>query len=186
MSLKDVKPGSYKAKAVGGGWGKIGEKQTPFVGVNFEFQPEPGRKEQINALLYLTNTELKNGQTVSQKTFETLAKLGYNEDKPLTQDSQGNPVFTKDHLADKEMEIVIEIEPDQSTPPKMYHRVKWINEIGGSQVAGLPVQQVLGNLNLKAEMAAARARLGAPKPSSVTQSAPAQQQKFATESDIPF
>lgn len=180
MSLKDVKPGSYRAKAVQGAWGESPEKKTPLVGVQFEFQCE-GRMETIWHTMYLTQTQLKDGSTVAQKTFETLAKLGYDESKDLIKDEKGNPWFNKQHLADKEVEIVIEIE--KGDDGKSYHKVRWVNELGGARVAGLPVAQVLGNMNLKSEMAAARARLGTSAPKPKTE---AKQQSSFTEADIPF
>jgi hypothetical protein len=146
MSLKDVVPGKYVAKAIRGGWGKSKEKQTPCVAVEFEFDGG----ELIWWTGYLTE------KTV-HRTFETLARLGYKE-VDLIPDEKGNPCFTREkHLADKEVEIVIEIEENDG---KSYHRVQWINDLGGSSRVGLPVSQVLGSINLKAELAAARARLG--------------------------
>lgn len=152
MSLKDVKPGKYRAKAVEGQFSTVGSKETPAVGVRFEFMND-SKLESIWHVMYLTNTELKDGSTVFQKTFEVLTKLGFNDEKDVLSDGK----FDQSYLSDKEMEIVIVLEEKDG---KTYHSVQWVNELGGSRLSSVPIQKVLGNLNLKAEMAAARARLG--------------------------
>ncbi len=165
MSYKDIQPGKYKAHALGGVWTQVGKNATPCVSVNFEFESSPGVKEKIAHQMYLTQTVLKDGSTVMEKTMDTLiGTLGYNESKPLIQDSHGNPVFDYTFLADKEVEIVIELEPDQENPHKMYPRVRWVNEPNQSRFVGFPVEKVLGNINLKSAAAAARARMGTAQP----------------------
>lgn len=175
MALKDVLPGTYRAKAVNGVWTNVGQKQTPAVGVTFEFSHD-GKMETIQHVMYLTQTALQDGSTVSEKTFDTLAVLGYNETIALE-----NGIITKAHLADKEVEIVIDYEIDRNDPTKRYTKVKWVNELGGSRLAGMPVQQVLGNMNLRSEMAAARARKG----QKATQSQP-QQVTMPLNGNVPF
>ncbi len=170
-----IKPGKYKAKATSGAWANVGEKGTPGVGVKFEFDCD-GVKSHLWHVLYLTNTLLKDGSTVAEKTFEMLAKLGYDESIPLAQDAQGNPIFDGRHLADKEMEIVVENEEYEG---KTRAKIKWVNELGGGQLAGLPVEKVLGNVNLKSAMAAARARMGIQAPVAKVSQGP-------VNSDIPF
>lgn len=165
MALKDIKPGKYKARAVEGAWSHVGPKETPAVGIHFEFMHE-SKMESIWHIMYLTQTALKDGSTVASKTFNTLAMLGYDETQPLVNDEDGNPRFYSQHLADKEVEIVIEHEPNPKDPTKHYTKVRWVNELGGNQMAGKSVQSVLGNTSLQAEMAAARARVGAKKPQS--------------------
>lgn len=179
MSLKDVQAGKYTAKAVEGAWGKSKEKGTPMVAVRFAFDND-GSQEHLWWTGYLTNTVCPSGKTVSENTFETLALLGYNDEKALVNDDNGNPCFTcPEHLEDKEVSITVEVEDYNGKPQ---HKIKWINALGGSIIAGMPVAQVLGSLNLKAEMAAARARLGAPKPKSTT---PAIKPETKTE-ELPF
>jgi hypothetical protein len=165
MSLKDVEPGKYRARAVKGAWSKVGDKKTPAVGVLYQFEREPGQVEEIWHVMYLTTTMCGNGFTVQENTFNTLiGTLGYDESVDLYIDDNGNPFFGPAHLADKEVEIVIEMEADRNDPTKSYHRVRWVNELGGSRLAGLSVDEVMGNTSIKAAAAAARARLGVKKP----------------------
>ncbi len=117
MSYKDIQPGKYRARALGGVWTNVGKNATPCVSVNFEFESSPGVKEKISHQLFLTQTVLKDGGTVMEKTMDTLiGTLGYNEAKPLIKDFHGNPVFDHTFLADKEVEIVIELEADRDDP----------------------------------------------------------------------
>lgn len=185
MSLKNVKEGTYRGKAVRGAWMKRGDKQTPCVGIQFEFK-DGENVETIPHFMYFTDTAWGEG-TVASRTFDILAMLGYDEKKPLKIDGE-NKIFDKDHLADKEVELVLEKEVDSRDAAKSYLRVKWINELGGNQMEGVGVEQVLGNRSLAAEMAAARARTGHAKPAAKPDAKPASQpaQTSFTEEDIPF
>lgn len=156
MSLKEVQPGKYRAKAVEGVWCKVGDKQTPAVSVRFEFENN-GKKETIWHVMYLTTTMCGNDLTVAENTFNNLARLGYNETAPMVQRADGNPGMGPQHFADKEVELVIDIE-------EKYHKVRYINELGGTQYAGMAPQQVLGNVDVRSAMAAARARLSVKTP----------------------
>ena len=175
----DIKAGNYRAKAIGGVWTNVGAKGTPCVAVNFEFESAPGSKSILTHRMFLTQTPLKDGSLVIEHTMDTLiGTLGYLEDKDLLKDSNGNLSFDQTFLSDKEVEIVVELEADQNDPKKMYPRVRWVNELSGNRLAGLPIEKVLGNANLKALAAAARARMGI--------SAPAPKSTKTDEMDIPF
>ncbi len=156
MSLKDVMPGVYRAKAVGGKWTTVGPKETSAVEIYFEFTAGV-LKETISSVLYITQTPCPDGATLASKTFDKLALLGYNEDVPAVDGAFG-PL----NLANKEVDIVLNHETKKDG--KKYLQVQYINEIGGSRLGAVAVEKVLGNMNLKAEMAAARARMGATKP----------------------
>jgi hypothetical protein len=179
MGMKDITAGKYVAKAMEGAFGKIGANATPCVGVRFEFERAPGIKENIWHVMYLTDKAI-------EYTMDTLAgTLGYNENKDLIKKPDGNMMFDRSFLTDKEVEIVIEMEPDHKDPNKIYPRIKWVNELGGgSRFAGLSVTEVFGSINLKAAAAAARARKGQPKAAPVADTRQAAPQ--ATEEDIPF
>lgn len=179
MSLKDVQPGTYRARAMEGVWCKVGKNNTPAVGVRFKLAES---KESIWHVLYMTQTMLQSGHTVMEKSMDTLVGiLGYNEDKALAKDAQGNLGFDSSYLSDKEVNLVLENETFEG---KTHLRVKWINELGGNRLVGIPVEQVLGNVNLKAAAAAARARMGAKAPMPMGKETPAEvTQRIG---DVPF
>ena len=160
MSLKDVVAGTYRGKIIGGAWGKSKQKNTPLVDFIFEFKNGEAR-ETIKYTIYLSDTIRRDGLTVREAAFNQLAQFGYNDELPLAKDANGNPMFTADHVAAKEYDLVIE---DEVVEGKTYKKVKYVNELGGQQMAGLDVKTVLGNVNLKQEMAAARARTSSLKP----------------------
>lgn|SRR5574343_1295156 len=152
MSIKDVKPGNYRARAVGGQWVEAEGAKKAYVEVGFEFEND-GKKEHINHKMYLSESTI-------EKTMDTLiVTLGYDESKTLLEDGKMK-WFDKTFLADKEVEIVLEHEEYEK---KTYTKVKWVNELGGAKKAGSGIQQALGNANLKELAAAARARMGAKK-----------------------
>lgn len=173
MALKDVQPGSYTARAVGGAWEKSAKKGTPGFTVGFEFDTPTG-KERIRHTMYMSDTKLKDGSTVTERMMDTLfGTLGFDESRPPLQLPSGEPYFDETYFAKKEVSIVIEDEIDQADPMKVYKKVKWINELG-SQMAGLTVSEALGNFDLKSHAAAARARMGVKR----TAPAPVQQDKI--------
>lgn len=186
QKLPTIPPGKYVAKAKEGVWCKVGEKETPAVGVRFEFDIAEGKREEHWHIMYLTQTMCTNGLTVFENTMNNLATLGYDESKDLIKREDGNMGFDFRHLADKEVQLVIEHEADQKNPQKIYARVRWINELSGARMTGISFQEVLGNKNLKAEMAAARARMGAPKPASNSNSAAKKGTGPDFKSDVPF
>jgi hypothetical protein len=171
-----IPAGKYVARAQEGVWCKVGQNSTPGVGVRFEFQLE-GKQAEIWHVMYLT-------EAARPYTFEALVKLGYDETHDLVA-KDGNLTFAKQHLADKEVEIVVEHEEYNG---KSRAKVKYINEIGGGNLKGLTVQQVLGNVSLRSELAAARARLGAPRPATAEPKSVMQQMNDANQADqrLPF
>lgn len=142
-----MKPGKYRAKALEGTFTESEQKKTPMVAVRFELIET---KETIWHMMYLT-------EKTKERTFDTLyGTLGMN-DAPLIQRDNGE-WFDQTHLADKEVELVLEEEEYEG---KKRIRVQWVNEIGGGmKFAGVPVTKVLGGMDLRAEAAAARARKG--------------------------
>jgi hypothetical protein len=160
MKLEEIPNGNYNARAVGGMFDLIGPNKTPAVVIGFEFKVGE-LPQKIRHTMWLTVKQLEDGSTVAEKTFDTLARLGFDNVKPLLTLQDGRQWFDKTYLADKEVEIVIE-QGEYNGQPQT--RVKWVNEIGGAQLGGLPVHQVLPGVNVAAMMAAAKARMGVKKP----------------------
>lgn len=157
MSYLDIKPGKYITKATRGGFGKSGTG-TAYVAIEF-----PIEQETIFWYGYLS-------PAAAPRTFETLATLGFREDLDV-KDGQFGP----EHLEDKQVEIVIELQPNPNKDNRLEPKVKWINNLGGGKFANSSVQEIFGSQNsLKSAMVAARARLKIPTPAN------------KVEDDLPF
>lgn len=156
-------PGKYKAKAVEGAFGKVGKNETSAVGI--KFLVDGG--EEIWHTMYLTNTKTSNGLTVFEHTMNTLVvTLGFNENKDLLKRTDGSVYFDKSFLADKEVSLTLE---EETYDGKTRVKIRWVNELGGGNMAGVSVQSVLGNISLKEAAMAARARMGTKTQASVHQ-----------------
>lgn len=152
----NIEPGRYIAKPIGGTWEQVGDNMTPAVKIKFAIIPA---RQEITHTLWLS-------EKAHERTFDTLINvLEYNENKDLLHEASG-PYFDHTFFPEgKEVELVIE---NRDRKGKLYPEVKWVNVIGGSRMsAGMPIQQVIGGINIKAAAAAARARAGIKKPDPV-------------------
>jgi hypothetical protein len=174
MSLKDVKPGQYIAKAIDGVFNNNKEGTAPRIEVRFEFEHGPDNakvKDKIIKKMFLGEKPGKDGLTMTERAFNTLyGILGLDESKPFIRLTDGSDYFDEKMLANKQVQITIELQTDKhgavvnDKNGDPYREVSWVNELGGGQLSGVSVQQVVGNIDLKAAAAAARARMGAKKP----------------------
>jgi hypothetical protein len=167
--LKDVKPGKYVGKALDGVFNTSADGSNPRIEVRFEFSVGD-KKEKIIHKMFLGDKTGKDGLTQTERAFNTLyGRLGLDENKPFIRLSDGSDYFDHTMLADKQVELVIEDQTDKDGKLSMdkdghpYKRIAWVNELGGGQLTGMPVAKVLGNVDLKAAAAAARARMGSKK-----------------------
>lgn len=152
MSLKDVEPGNYKAKPVAGYFGET-KNGVPFVCIDFEFEAN-GVKESIHHNMFLS-------EKAAPYTADKLLLLGFNEFMATTENKL-NDNFSSKAFANKEVELVLDHTEDSNDPSKKYLNVKYINELGGSKYSGKSAVEVLARVDLKAIMAAARAKAGKP------------------------
>jgi hypothetical protein len=160
-----VPAGTHLAKAIGG---KFGKAKTGTDGVSVRFKLKDS-DQTIHWVGWLS-------PKAAERTMDTLAMLGFNEDAPLVDEG-----YTPAHFADKEVEVVIEHEPNEDGT-KTYAKVKWVNEVGGNKFNGLASTGTMPK-DLKAQLAAARARLGKSKPGPAVPEAPSTP---VGEDEIPF
>lgn len=208
MAYQDIKPGQYIAKPIQGQFAKSKEKGTPCIGILFEF--ERGRDENGLPLTekmwwtgWLTATVGKDGKTPLERSMEVLALCGFDENKG----HDANGTVPKEHF-DPKAEVQITIEPEpyvaKDGTAKTTMKIKWVNRVGGGQFGAVDPQEmknILAGVNLKAEMAAAKAKLGIKTPPAprnfapgASNPAPAAQQKpsdgeppaFNADEEIPF
>lgn len=142
MSWKDIKPGKYAAKAVKMRFGESSQKGTPFAEVEFKLE---NHEEYIRWTGYLTEKTL-------ERTMDVLALLNYNQDPEC-----------KPGCISTSKVVYLSIELEAGSDGKEYPRVKWVNAEASSGFETLKPEQLkakLGGVDLKAEMAAAKARLG--------------------------
>src|SRR6266540_198359 len=120
--MSRVADGKYLAKPVGGQIGRSGNKNTPGIAILFEFDYE-GRKTQLSWRGWFT-------EKTSERTFETLAILGFDENKPYI---NGNeiPASSFDHIA--VVELVVENEEFTNEQGRVVSapKIKWVNKAGG-------------------------------------------------------
>jgi hypothetical protein len=149
MSLKDTNPGTYKAVIAEGAWLNPGDK-TPSVGIQFQFEREPGKLESITHFLYLS-------EKARPYTMDKLVELGYDFTKALKVED-GNKIFDSSYFTVKQVDIVLE---NETYEDKTRLKVKYINIPGGMSMAGTTVQSAMGNVDMRSEIEAAKARLAA-------------------------
>ena len=174
---KDIKPGKYEAVAIGGQFTQSSEKKTPCVAVLFEFECE-GNTEQLWWTGWLSPAAI-------ERTIETLANIGYDEEKGHLSDGS----IPAAHFSGNKVQIVIDEEhyTAKDGSPKTSMKIKYVNKLGGSSPFGgsqdpNQIKSMLASVNLKAQMKAARAKLG-------LKNAPdkgPQPPKFDTTEEIPF
>ena len=160
--------GTYIAKAIGGSFGNSSQKGTPGVAITFQVKDSTDRVTWIGWM----------SEKTIERTMDTVAMLGFREDLDVKDNK-----FGPEHLADKEVEIVVEMEPSQKDPMKSYPKVAWVNELGGAKFGGLSSTGNAVPKNLKAMLAAARARTGQKAP---TSTAPMMQESITADGDLPF
>lgn len=142
--------GTYKATINKAFVAAIGEKQTQSFCIEFHITD-------------LNQTIVWNGwmsEAAYERTLETLAKLGFDENKPQ-KSIDGHPSFTADHFEIKSVEIVVEAEPDFKDPTKKWPRVKWVNLPTESKFKSPPTSNL--PIDFKSQLAGARAKLGIKK-----------------------
>lgn len=184
MGLKDIKAGKYLGKisslqhpsgAEVTGKVVVSKKGTQGIQIVFQFDRGDGVTEKLMWTGWL-------GQDSMERTFETLARLGFNDNTTIleTQSQNGPPVreqylLTRDFVNSQDVELVIELETamasDGITPkldpntqqPLVYPRIQWVNDPnGGGKFGFLKSEQgaQLTGINLKQEMMIARQKLG--------------------------
>lgn len=163
-----IQAGTYTAKAVGGRFGNSGQKGTPGIAITFKI------KDSTDVITWVGWLSEKS----VERTMDTLAMLGFREDLDVK-----NNEFGPEHLADKEVSIVVAMEPGYKDATKSFPKVQWINELGGAKYGGLSSTGNAVPPGLKGMLAAARARNGLKQPS---QAPVMQQQTLTAEGDLPF
>lgn len=165
MSWKDIKPGKHIAKATRARFDQSSQKGTVFIEVEFELNET---KENLRWRGFLTEKTI-------EKTMEVMALLDWNNDENFGPGSINTA---------KDVQLVVELEPDANDPTKEYPRVRWVNDLSGGKFTGMEpaaLKEKLGGVNLKAEMAAARQRLGLKAKEPVKNHAPG-----ASDENVPF
>ena len=183
MAFADIKPGKYKARAIGGKFGESGKKKTPGVGIKFEFEMENAEGKIVTEHISWTGWLSENAM---ERTFKALAICGYDESKGNLADGT-IPREYFDPKAECEIDIQCEeenyIDRDGNPKSAMKTKVAWVNRLGGGgfQVAEASnVSTMLKSIGgLKAHMQAARADLGLAKPKPTTTAIPAATPKAA-------
>lgn len=162
------------------------QKGTMGLEVAFEFE-ENGAPARMNWTGWLTDTSIKN-------TLRTLVEvLDYSGDETVVDVPEGDArtgmLANQDAInRQKQVELVVEHEEYEG---KQRARIKWVNNVGGGQFAGVAPQEVrsqLGAIGFKAHFLSAKQQAGQPRPKS--SSAPANhtttQQGQLSMGDIPF
>lgn len=169
MGIKDVQNGKYRGKVVRGAFGKVGEKETPAVAILFSFnrgndangQPQ---MEQMWWKGFLTENAI-------ERTLETLATLGYDENKGHLPDMTIPLEYFDQNV---EVELVINKKPrvdfhtkqpvmDKDGKQIIDTQIDFVNRLGGSVFGGqepAEIKNMLASLNLKQQMMVARQKLG--------------------------
>lgn len=176
-----IQPGNYVARATAIRFVK--PKDTLGIQVNFELKPAPGAAPQR---IFWTGWISEKAQPQTLKTLDEV--LEWNGDDRVVQVPDEDP--SKGMLANqdsinrkKEVELVIELETYEG---KERARVKWVNNVGGGQFAGVSPEVVKNDLAASGFKAAFLARRqGAGVAKATPAPAPIMQQAFGTD-DIPF
>lgn len=125
-----VPPGKYRAVAVEmnsedgpvkAHFDTSSEAQTDYVQMNFEIRDGEHAGRRVFWKGYFTDTVMKSGETVSQRTMRSLRACGWKGE-----DLYQAPTQT----LDIEVEIVVENETNSETG-KTYAKVAWVNALGG-------------------------------------------------------
>lgn len=160
MGLKDITAGDKIAHAIGARFIKS-KKGTFGFEVAFEFvEPSTGGPERLSWVGWLS-------QNAIEKSLETLVEvLGYNGSEV----TDPNGVLTDPNVLNfkKEVKLVVEMEEGRDAETgapngKLYPRIKWVNNIGGSMYQGVQVESIkndLGAVGFKAAFLAARQNAG--------------------------
>lgn len=148
--MSKVTPGTHRATINTAQVKVIGEKKSQAFEILFDTD-----EGSIAWLGYMT-------EKAYERTLNKLAELQFDETKPPLMDAQGEPYFKASHFGVKEVELVVEMEPDYKDPKKEWPRIKWINLPSGASKAGATVSKL--PVDFKAQMAAARARTGVAAP----------------------
>ena len=154
MGYADIKPGKYEAVAIAGQFTQSAEKKTPCVAILFEFDCN-GNTEQLWWTGWLSPAAM-------ERTIENLTVIGYDEEKGHLADGS----IPAAHFSGNKVEIVIDEEhyTAKDGSPKTSMKIKYVNKIGGNSPFGVQnpneIKAMLANVNLKAQIKAARAKLG--------------------------
>lgn len=180
-----IQPGTYRAKPIGGAFDK-NDKGNLACGLKFDLLDETVKGQAIWSVHYLTPAAMEN-------SLKALAVVGLSNAPKCDENGR----FGADSFLDpnKEVELVVEHEEYNG---RTRARVKWVNEIGGGMKFGNLEPKALAfelnSINFKAEIEAARQKLGQ-KPAPKAQTPPlknfapgAQQQapSFDSSEEIPF
>lgn len=146
MAYKDIKAGKYMAKPIAGAFGRSKTKQTPQVGVEFQFQTPEGTTETMWWVGFLT-------PDAKERALEVLHLIGFNGDESFAKGSFNETA---------EVEIVVEIETYEG---KNRPKIAWVNAPGGQRFSNLQPTEVKtmlvqAGIDIKKEMAAMKAKKG--------------------------
>lgn len=139
------------AVIIGGGYTEVGDKKTPAMAIEFKCEDN----KTITWFGYMTEASYPY-------TLDKLAELQFDESKALLKNDKGEYFFDGTFFGVKEVELVIEQVPGIKNPDKLYEQVKYINIPGSHKWAKMGVEKL--PFDMKAQMAAARARVGVKKP----------------------
>lgn len=168
-----ISNGTYRASIERAYVTKIGAKQTDSFNIDFRL------KEMPSSITW-------NGwmsEKAYERTLETLARLGFDESTPPESLPDGSTQYTAAHFSEKEVELVIEQEPDLKDPNRMWPRIKWVNIPSETKFTSAPIKGALPT-DFKSQLAGARAKLGIKKSPSPSASQPKSKEPKIDE--IPF
>jgi len=143
-----INPGKYKGVAIAGHFTKSKEKGTPCVAILFQFDGD----KQLWYQGWLTPASL-------ERTIEMLVNIGYQEDKGHLPDGS----IPEAHFTKTEVELVVANEEytSHSGETKTSTKIKYVNKINsGFSSNPADVKAALAGVDIKAQMRAARAKLG--------------------------
>ncbi len=187
-----ITEGKKTAKATGIRFIKAGEKETLAMEVAFTFvDPSDNLPHTFPWQGWLTEKAMDN-------TMRTLVEvLEYNGDDKIVSvppgDRREGMIANQDCInRKKDVELVIEPEQyeDKNGVMRTRMRIKWVNNVGGGQFAGVSAEEIpsrLGQLGFKASFLAAKQNVGRPREAKPPVQAEQQQGGLGfSESDIPF
>ncbi len=178
MGIKDIKAGKYTGAIASikhpetqeemAGKVIISGKGTQGVQFIFEFEREAGAKERLMWTGWLT-------EAAKERTFETLAMLGFNEEVKVIGNEQFFP--RSSFVNSPPVQLVVDLEPQlnaDQTPkldptthqPMFYPRISWVNDMNKFGFSKSENGAMLTGINLKQEMLVARQKLGLGAPGS--------------------
>lgn len=147
-------PGKYQAKPISGKFSQSNEKKTPCIAIHLEFEDK-------NKAIHILPWVGWLSPAAIERTCETLAIMGFDDSKGNDADGNVN-AGSFDPFATVEITVEDEHFTTKDGAQKTKSVIKWVNKQGGSQFVTLAPQEIsnmLASVNIKGQMAAAKAKL---------------------------